>query len=85
MLFVRSNVKHIVTPLWFLSLTQQAILSIIAYNVNNDELAFVHRVVEIGNDANGLYFVTKGDNFFKEDPDKVRFSQVEGIIVGILY
>ena len=58
---------------------------IIAYDMEGYDYAFVHRVMEIGNDVNGVYFVTKGDNFFKEDPDKVRFSQVEGIVVGILY
>ncbi|MDP7244069.1 MAG: signal peptidase I [Flavobacteriales bacterium] len=58
---------------------------IIAYNIDGYDYAFVHRVVEIGNDNDGIYFVTKGDNYWEEDPDKVRFSQVEGIVVGILY
>jgi hypothetical protein len=52
---------------------------------NDGNYAFVHRVVGIENDENGIYFVTKGDNYYKEDPYKVRFSQVDGIIVGILY
>jgi len=58
---------------------------IVAYGVDGYDFAFVHRVVEIGNDANGVYFTTKGDNYYKEDPDKVRFSDIEGIVVGILY
>ncbi len=58
---------------------------IIAYKVEGYDYAFVHRVVEIGNDENGVYFVTKGDNYYKEDSAKVRFSQIEGIVVGILY
>ncbi|MFH0868315.1 MAG: signal peptidase I [Candidatus Woesearchaeota archaeon] len=58
---------------------------IIAYDVDGYDYAFVHRVVGIKNDRDGVYFVTKGDNYYKEDPDKVRFSQVEGIVVGILY
>ncbi len=57
---------------------------IIAYKVEGYDYAFVHRVVEIGNDEKGAYFITKGDNYWKED-EKVRFSQVEGIVVGILY
>ena len=57
---------------------------IIAYNVEGYDYAFVHRVVEIGQDAEGFYFITKGDNYYKED-SKVRFSQVKGIVVGILY
>ncbi len=58
---------------------------IIAYDVDGFDYAFVHRVVEIGNDGNDIYFITKGDNYYKEDPDKVRFSDIEGIVVGILY
>ena len=58
---------------------------IIAYDVGGYDYAFVHRVVKIGNDVEGVYFVTKGDNYWQEDPDKVRFSDIEGIVVGILY
>ena len=58
---------------------------IIAYNVKGYDYAFVHRVAEIGKDNEGIYFITRGDNYWKEDPDKVRFSQVEGIVVGVLY
>jgi len=58
---------------------------IIAYEVDGYDYAFVHRVVDIGKDENGVYFTTKGDNFYKEDPNKVRFKDVEGIVVGILY
>lgn len=58
---------------------------IIAYNVEGYDYAFVHRVIEIGNDENGVYFVTKGDNYWKDDPYKVRFEDIEGVVVGILY
>ncbi len=58
---------------------------IIAYNMEGYDYAFVHRVVKIGNDKDGIYFITKGDNYYREDSYKVRFSQVEGIVVGILY
>ena len=58
---------------------------IISYNVDGYDFAFVHRVIEIGNDELGIYFITKGDNYYQKDPYKVRFSEVEGIVVGILY
>ena len=58
---------------------------IVAYDVEGYDYAFVHRVVDIGNDGDGVYFTTKGDNYYEADTDKVRFSQVEGIVVGILY
>jgi len=58
---------------------------IIAFNAEGYDYAFVHRVVEIGNDEQGAYFVTKGDNYYKEDTEKVRFKYIEGIVVGVLY
>jgi hypothetical protein len=58
---------------------------IIAYSVEGYSYAFVHRVNDIGTDHNGIYFITKGDNYFKVDPEKIRFGDIEGIIVGILY
>lgn len=58
---------------------------IIAYKVDGYDYAFVHRVVDIGEDEQNIYFSTKGDNYYKEDPNKVRFEQIEGIIVGVLY
>lgn len=58
---------------------------IIAYDVEGYDYAFVHRVIKTGSDQEGSYFITKGDNYYKEDPKKIRFSDVEGIVVGILY
>ena len=58
---------------------------IIAYDMGGFDYAFVHRVVDIGNDENGVYLITKGDNYYKEDSEKVRFEDIEGIVVGILY
>lgn len=57
---------------------------IISFDVDGYDYAFTHRVVEIGKDTAGTYFITKGDNFYKEDP-KIRFSDIVGIVVGILY
>jgi hypothetical protein len=45
----------------------------------------IHRVVKIDEDVNGTYFVMKGDNNPIQDPEKVRFSQIKGILVGIIY
>jgi len=58
---------------------------IVAYIIDDEELAYVHRVVDIGEDDGGVYFITKGDNYRENDLEKVRFSQIEGIVVGILY
>ncbi len=58
---------------------------IIAYTVEGYDYAFVHRVVDTGRDSEGVYFITKGDNYYKEDSNKIRFEDIEGIVVGVLY
>ena len=45
----------------------------------------VHRVVEIGSDEDGKYFILKGDNNTSKDPYKVRFDQIRYVLVGVLY
>jgi signal peptidase I len=44
----------------------------------------VHRMVEIGEDGEGWYCVTKGDNNMFTDR-KVRFQQIKYLVVGVLY
>lgn len=55
---------------------------VITYQDNNDLI--IHRVVEIGNDENGWYVITKGDNNDVSD-GKVRYSQIKFITIGILW
>ena len=45
----------------------------------------IHRVVATGFDNDGWYCTAKGDNNYSEDPWKIRFEQIEGIVVGIFY
>ena len=45
----------------------------------------VHRVIEINEDENGKYLIVKGDNNPVPDTEKIRFSQIKGILVGIIY
>jgi len=49
-----------------------------------DDMLIVHRVVEIGNDEQGIYFITKGDNTGIVD-GKVRFEDIKYITIGVLY
>tara|TARA_Y100000310_G_C20457842_1_gene703905 strand:+ start:289 stop:834 length:546 start_codon:yes stop_codon:yes gene_type:complete len=59
---------------------------IIAYETLYDVPEIVlHRVVEIGEDEEGWYAIFKGDNNAFVDYDKVRFSQIRYVLVGILY
>jgi hypothetical protein len=64
---------------------------IISYNmvsgngvINNDDV-IIHRVVETGYDEFGWYAYTKGDNNLVQDKEKVRFFQVQRVLVGVLY
>ncbi len=49
-----------------------------------DNYLIIHRVVDIGIDNQGNYFITKGDNNNIVD-GKVRFKDIEYITVGVLY
>ena len=63
--------------------SQIKIGDIISYESNDGVI--VHRVIAIGNDEEGKHFIVKGDNNPVQDPNKVRFSQIKGILVGIIY
>ena len=56
---------------------------IVSYKSNRGII--IHRIVEIKKDESGSYFVMKGDNNNQVDPEKVRFEQITGVVVGILY
>ena len=45
----------------------------------------IHRVIEIGEDKQGIYYIVKGDNNYLRDPFKVRYEDVEGVLVAIIY
>ena len=45
----------------------------------------IHRVVYVGEDEGGIYYVVKGDNNRVSDPGKVRFEQIDRVLIGILY
>ncbi len=55
---------------------------IVTYERNSELI--VHRVIEIGTDKQGPYFITKGDNNALSD-GKVRFDEIKYITIGILY
>ncbi|MEA3429932.1 MAG: signal peptidase I [Nanoarchaeota archaeon] len=67
------------------SINQVHIGDIISYKSNFMDGIIIHRVIDIGEDKEGAYFYTKGDNNLIRDPEKVRFEQIHGIVVGVLY
>ena len=55
---------------------------IVAYT--KDNLLISHRVIDIGFDIEGRFFITKGDNCTNDD-GKIRDGQIRGVVVGIFY
>lgn len=58
---------------------------IISYKSEYASGIIIHRVIDKGEDEQGVYFTVKGDNNGAADPGKIRFEQIEGVLVGILY
>jgi hypothetical protein len=58
---------------------------IASYSPKSADGTIIHRIVEMGTDDEGWYAVFKGDNLPYNDPDKVRFSQIKRVVVGIIY
>jgi hypothetical protein len=58
---------------------------IISYRSNLIDGTIMHRVIEKSKDEKGPYLRTKGDNLKYQDPEKIRFQQVQRVVVGILY
>ncbi|MFH1770358.1 MAG: hypothetical protein ABH828_02260 [archaeon] len=58
---------------------------IVSYESDYAEGTIIHRVIYKGQDEEGVYFVMKGDNNPASDPGKVRFEQIERVLVAIFY
>ncbi len=58
---------------------------IISFKSNYIQGLLVHRVSKTGFDNQGWYAITKGDNNNNEDPGKVRFNDIEGVVIGVIY
>lgn len=58
---------------------------IISYYEGSTGNVIIHRVIEIGSDEQGIYYIVKGDNNPDPDPAKVRFSQIRRVVIAIIY
>lgn len=58
---------------------------VISFTNQNGNGLIVHRIIQIGEDEQGWFARTRGDNNITRDPFKVRFENVHGVLVGILY
>jgi len=54
---------------------------VVAYQSGNDLIP--HRVVQTGEDGQGVYYIVKGDN--SENLEKIRFGQIKYVLIGVLY
>ena len=45
----------------------------------------IHRVIKKDEDNQGIYYTVKGDNNTFADPVRVRFDDVKGVVVAVIY
>ena len=62
-----------------------AVGDIIGFQSKAFNTLIIHRIVQVGYDTDGWYAVTKGDTNTQPDPGKVRFSDVQGVLIGLIY
>ncbi len=58
---------------------------VIAFKTPYANGIIIHRIIDMGHDQLGWYAKTKGDNNPSVDPGKVRFEDITGVLVGIIY
>ncbi len=58
---------------------------IVSYQAAWNDNLVVHRIVEVGSDAFGSYYILKGDNNMEQDSGKIRFSQIKYKTIAIIY
>ncbi|MFT4260881.1 MAG: hypothetical protein ACMXX9_00430 [Candidatus Woesearchaeota archaeon] len=56
---------------------------IISFNKGEGDI--IHRVIEIGQDEEGWFAITKGDNVNLPDSKIVRFEDIDRLLVAIIY
>lgn len=58
---------------------------IVSYESEYANGIIIHRVIEKSYDDKGVYFIMKGDNNPEADPGKIRFSQLQRVVVALIY
>lgn len=65
--------------------TKISIGDIIFFKLPDLQQNYVHRVIEKGNDNEGEFYITKGDNNNKRDAFKIRRNNIAYVIAAIIY
>ena len=55
---------------------------IVTFEKDNDLI--IHRVIEKGEDSDGVYFITQGDNSNVSD-GKIRFNEIKYVTIGVIW
>lgn len=58
---------------------------IASYYSNIADTVIIHRVVETGYDEQGWYAYFEGDALNERDPEKVRFNQIQRIVIMMIF
>lgn len=58
---------------------------IASYKSDYADGIIIHRVIQKGADKDGVYFIMKGDNLPNPDPGKIRFKQIQRVLVAVIY
>lgn len=58
---------------------------VISYNFSQTSQIISHRIVKISSDKDGWFCIARGDNNGAADPQKIRFSDIVGVVVAIIY
>jgi signal peptidase I len=64
---------------------QLRIGDIISYESTRHNVVIVHRITSINEDKLGTYYTVKGDNNATEDQERIRFNQIRGVVVALIY
>lgn len=56
---------------------------IISYQTKQGTI--IHRVIDTGFDEKGFFYIVKGDNNKDVDLYKVRFENIKGVVVAVIY
>lgn len=55
------------------------------YDYFGEEAFILHRVISIDEDEKGIYYTVQGDNNYHPDSTKVRFDDIAGVLVAVIY
>lgn len=58
---------------------------VIAYTISGTNKGIVHRIVDISEDEQGFYVITKGDNNLFKDDWRIRDFEIQGVLIGVTY